>query len=60
MPKTSVNLPDDLEATAREKCKRLDLNLSQVIRRLLREWLAKTEAVQEQEANDGSNRQPHQ
>ena len=60
MSRTSVRLPDDLEAAAREKCKRLDLNLSQVMRRLLREWLAKTETVQEQEADDDSNREPHQ
>ena len=38
MPRTSVRLPDELEAAARAKCQELDLNLSQVMRQFLREW----------------------
>ena len=37
--KTSFRLPDDLHERALAKCKREDVTLSQVIRRILREWV---------------------
>jgi len=43
MSRTSIRIPDELEQAAREKCRRLDLNLSQVIRQLLRQWIADDE-----------------
>ena len=36
-------MPDELEQAAREKCRRLDLTLSQVLRLLLRQWIADDE-----------------
>ena len=38
MARINARLNDDLYDAARAKCKRLDLNLSQVIRQFLREW----------------------
>ena len=43
MSRTSIRLDDELEQAAREKCRRLDLNLSQVVRQLLRQWIADDE-----------------
>lgn len=43
MPRTSIRLSDELEAAARAKCDRLDLNLSQVVRRLLKKWIEQDE-----------------
>ena len=36
---TSVRLPEELHRRVQEKCEREDITLSQVIRRLLRQWL---------------------
>lgn len=44
MSRTSIRLDDELEQAAREKCRRLDMNLSQVMRHLLKQWLADEEA----------------
>jgi antitoxin component of RelBE/YafQ-DinJ toxin-antitoxin module len=55
MSRTSIRLDDELEQAAREKCHRLDLNLSQVVRQLLRQWLA-----EEQEEADFTALEEHQ
>ena len=57
MPRTSVRLPDELEAAAREKCKRLDVSLSYVVRRLLREWVneVEDETPSQTVADEGQN-----
>jgi hypothetical protein len=41
--KTSFRLPKELHRKALEKCEREDITLSQVLRRLLRQWLAEDE-----------------
>ena len=46
--KTSFRLPEDLHRKARAKCRRNDITLSQVIRRLLREWIAEDERAEEE------------
>ena len=45
--KTSVRLPEELHRRAREKCRREDITLSQVIRRCLREWVRDDSPEQE-------------
>jgi antitoxin component of RelBE/YafQ-DinJ toxin-antitoxin module len=55
MPRTSIRLDDELEQAAREKCRKLDLTLSQVLRQLLRQWLA-----DEQEEADLKALEEHQ
>ena len=47
MSRTSIRIPDELEAAAREKCRLLDLNLSQAVRQLLRQWLKEQEQTNE-------------
>ena len=45
MSRTSVRLPDDLEAAARKKCRRLDVTLSHVIRQYLEKWARETDSA---------------
>jgi len=54
MPRTSIRLPKDLEAAARAKCQELDLNLSQVIRSLLRMWIEAQDETPSQAVADES------
>ena len=57
MPRTSIRLPDELEVAARAKCQELDLNLSQVMRRLLTEWVNEVEdETPSQEPSDESQK----
>lgn len=39
-PKVTFRLPQELYEKAKEKAKREDITLSQVLRRCLREWVA--------------------
>ena len=50
-PKISFRLPKDLYEKAREKARREDITLSQVLRRCLREWVSE-EPFDEPEGED--------
>lgn len=41
---TTIRLPEELLESAKEKAQKEDLSFSQVVRKLLREWLASQEA----------------
>lgn len=47
--KTSFRLPEELHRKAQEVCKREDVTLSQVLRRLLKEWIEEKEKPPEED-----------
>jgi predicted HicB family RNase H-like nuclease len=52
--RTTIRLPKELHEQAKAKAKREDLSLSQVVRRLLREWLAADPPQDEQKGEQQS------
>ena len=51
-PKITFRLPQELYEKAKEKAKREDITLSQVLRRCLREWVAEDPSGKLEEKRD--------
>ena len=51
-PKITFRLPQELYEKAKEKAKREDITLSQVLRRCLREWVAEDPSGKLEEERD--------
>ena len=51
-PKITFRLPQELYEKAKEKAKREDITLSQVLRRCLREWVAEERLEELEEKRD--------
>jgi predicted HicB family RNase H-like nuclease len=51
-PKITFRLPQELYEKAKEKAKREDITLSQVLRRCLREWVAEERPDKLEEKKD--------
>ena len=51
-PKITFRLPQELYEKAKEKAKREDITLSQVLRRCLREWVAEDPPTRLEEKED--------